>query len=201
MLNRRNALCFLAALCTSVAARARAATAAEAASAFIRETSDKLIAVVNGAGSPEARRQALAPIISSAVDVVGVARFCLGRFWRTATPEQQEQYLRLFHSVLVTNISLKLGEYRGVRVIMGRTQSRDDGELVSTTVDRPNNPPTTVQWLITDAETNPKVIDVIAEGTSLRLTQREDYASFLSHNGNSINVLLEAMRKQLEQTG
>lgn len=68
-------------------------------------------------------------------------------------------------------------------------------------IERPNNPPTTVQWLVENATTNPKIIDVIAEGTSLRVTQREDYASFLTHNGNSITALLDAMRKQVEQAG
>jgi phospholipid transport system substrate-binding protein len=40
---------------------------------------------------------------------------------------------------------------------------------------------------------------VIAEGTSLRLTQRQDYASFLSHNGNSIPALIAAMHQQVSQ--
>lgn len=201
MLSRRHALCLLAALSSGVAARARAATAAEAATAFIQSTAEKLIAVVNGAGTIDERRKALTPIIDNAVDVNGVARFCLGRFWRQATPAQQQQYLALFHGVLVTNIAVKLGDYRGVKVTIGRAQDRDDGVLVSTVIDRPNNPPSTVQWLIANVATEPKVVDVIAEGTSLRITQREDYASFLSHNGNSVAALLGAMRKQLEQTG
>ena len=53
----------------------------------------------------------LAGIIDADVDVDGVARFCLGRFWRTATPAQQQQYLKLFRDMLVANISAKLGEY------------------------------------------------------------------------------------------
>ena len=41
-----------------------------------------------------------------------------------------------------------------------------------------------------------EIVDVIAEGTSLRLTQRSDYSSYLSHNGNSIDSLLSAMKRQ-----
>jgi phospholipid transport system substrate-binding protein len=40
---------------------------------------------------------------------------------------------------------------------------------------------------------------VLAEGTSLRLTQRSDYASYLSHNNYDINALITAMRQQAEQ--
>lgn len=201
MLSRRNALGLLSAVPMGLAMRAEAATAAEAASNFIKATADKLLDVINGAGTIDARRKALAPIIDSAVDVAGVARFCLGRFWRTATPEQQQQYVALFQNVLVTNIAVKLGDYRGVKLTIQRAQDRDDGELVSTLIDRPNNPTSTVQWLIANAATNPKVVDVIAEGTSLRVTQREDYASFLNHNNNSIAALLDAMRKQVAEAG
>jgi phospholipid transport system substrate-binding protein len=37
---------------------------------------------------------------------------------------------------------------------------------------------------------------VIAEGTSLRLTQRSDYAAFLSRNGNSVQALIDALKQQ-----
>ena len=100
---------------------------------------------------------------------------------------------------LVGNIAVKLGDYRGVKFTLGRAQDRDDGELVSTVIERPNNPPATVQWLIANAATDPKIVDVVAEGTSLRVTQREDYASFLTHNNNSIAALIDAMRKQVSE--
>ncbi len=70
----------------------------------------------------------LAGIIDAAVDVNGVARFCLGRYWRTATPAQQQQYIKLFRDMLVTNISAKLGEYQGATFSVGATQGRDVGE-------------------------------------------------------------------------
>ncbi len=171
------------------------------ASAFVKNIGDKLVAVVNGAESDREKRVKLTAIIDGAVDVDGVARFCLGRFWRDASAEQQQRYTELFHQVLVNNITAKLGEYRGVRFTMGRAQQRDDNAVVSTVVERPNNPPTNVDWIISNPGSRPKIIDVIAEGTSLRLTQRQDYASYLSRNNNSIDALINAMRQQVAQAG
>ncbi len=169
------------------------------ASAFVKNVGDRLVAVLNG---PEGEKRAkLTAIIDGAVDVDGVARFCLGRFWRNASAEQQQRYTELFHQVLVNNITSKLGEYRGVRFVMGRTQQRDDNAVVSTVVERPNNPPTNVDWIIGNDASNPRIIDVIAEGTSLRLTQRQDYASYLSRNNNNIDALINAMRQQVAQAG
>ena len=65
----------------------------------------------------------------------------------------------------------------------------------------PNNPPTNVQWLVANPTADPKIIDVIAEGTSLRITQRDDYASFLSQHGGNVDALLEGLRKQASQSG
>jgi phospholipid transport system substrate-binding protein len=54
---------------------------------------------------------------------------------------------------------------------------------------------------VANAGTDPKVVDVIAEGTSLRITQRDDYASFLTQHGDNIDGLLDAIRHQLSQNG
>jgi phospholipid transport system substrate-binding protein len=178
------------------------AQSASRASSFVKSTGDQLVAVVNGSGSAQSKRQDLTRILDSAVDVNGIAQFCLGRYWRTATPDQQKRYIALFHQVLVTNITGKLGEYQGVRFTMGRSRTQDEEEVVSTVVERPNNPPTNVDWVIGNASGSPKIIDVVAEGTSLRLTQRQDYASFLAHNNSNVDALIGAMQRQVgSETG
>jgi phospholipid transport system substrate-binding protein len=183
----------------AIAHGAHAQSAADRATAFVKATGDKLVAVVNGPGSTQQKRQTLTQVIDEAVDVDGVARFCLGRFWREASPDQQKRYMVLFHQVLVTNITSKLGEYQGVTFTIGRTEPDGENAKVDSVVVRPNNPPTNVQWIISNPNSDPKIVDVVAEGTSLRLTQRSDYASYLSHNNNSIDALISAMQQQVQQ--
>jgi phospholipid transport system substrate-binding protein len=198
MINRRHILTLTAAaslLPVSVWAQA----AADKAAAFVKSTGDRLVAVVNGPGSTSEKRAQMTQIIGADVDVDGIGRFCLGRYWRQATPEQQKEYLALFHEVLVTNITAKLGEYKGVSFTMGRSRMQDEEGVVSTTVIRPNNPPTAVDWIIANPASSPRIVDVVAEGTSLRLTQRQDYASYLTHNNGSIDALIAAMKTQVSQ--
>jgi len=178
---------------------ALADTNGDRAIAFIKSTSDMILGAMRRTGSTEERRKVLGPIIDKSLDVDGLARFCLGRFWRTATPDQQQRYTAVFHQVLIGNITAKLGEYQDVRLTIGRSKSQDDVEMVSSVVEHPNNPPTTVEWAVADAASDPKVIDVVAEGTSLRLTQRQDYASYLTHNDSNVDKLIDAMRQQLTQ--
>jgi phospholipid transport system substrate-binding protein len=204
MLYRRHFLTLTAGLVltsASFVSRGAWAQGVDQASAFVKTTGDKLVGVVNGPGTAEQKRHSLTQIIDNAVDIDGVARFCLGRYWRQASPDQQKRFLDLFHQVLVINITSKLGEYQGVRFTMGRSRQQDDETIVSTTVERPNNPPTAVDWVVAKPGGKLQIIDVIAEGTSLRLTQRSDYASYLARTNNNIDALISAMRQQVAQNG
>lgn len=205
MLTRRKFLPALAAVAAAVTSgtlpRTARAQSAEQAAAFVGQTAKKLMAVVNGPTSGIEKAQQLQQIVDQDVDVDAVARFCLGRYWRSATPEQQQQYLRLFHEVLLRNITSKIGDYTGVTITIGRTIPREGGFGVASVVDRPGQAPANVEWIVSTESGSPRIVDVVAEGTSLRLTQRSDYASYLAHNNNSVQGLLDAMRQQLTRSG
>ena len=62
---------------------------------FVKSTSEQLVAIVNGVGTPQESTNGCRRLSNSAVDVNDIARFCLGRFWRIATPDQQQQYMAL----------------------------------------------------------------------------------------------------------
>ncbi len=179
-------------------ARAQAPTAR--AAAFIQQAGQDLAKLVGGARSVEEKRQKLQPFINRVVDVDAVARFCLGRFWAKATPAQRDEYVRLFHSVLLTNVVSRMGDYQHteVHVVVGQPDAREDGVHVPTVVERTNNPPARVVWLVRMDE-GPRIVDVIAEGTSLRLTVRSDYNAFLAQHGDDIDALIAALRQREAQ--
>jgi phospholipid transport system substrate-binding protein len=162
-------------------------------------TSGQLVTIVNSADSPQEKRRRLRQVVDATVDVDDIARFCLGRFWRIATEDQQAQYMALFHDLLVTNIASHLGEYQGVRVTMGLARTSTDTEIVITTVERPKNPATQVDWVVSTSSGNPKIVDLLAEGTSLRLTQSSDFTAYLARHQYNIHELIEGMRQLIAQ--
>jgi phospholipid transport system substrate-binding protein len=166
-------------------------------SEFLKNFADQLVAIVNGPGDAAAKRQALQPVIDHDVDVAGIARFCLARLWTTASPAQQQQYVSIFHQVLLNNISGHLGEYKGVSYSMGGSQPQGSSTVVATVINRPNAPPANVSWVISSAGGAQKIVDVIAEGTSLRLQQRDDYTSYLHRHNNVIAALISALQRQV----
>lgn len=194
MLNRRHLL--LAALLVPLPAGAQTQGAAQA---FIEQLARELTGVVNANGSAAQKQSAMEQLIDRDVDITAIARFCLGRFWRTATPDQQRDYGVLFRAVLVKNITSKIGEYQGVTMTTGKAQPREEDVLVGSVVIRPNSAPNRVDWIVRTGA--PKIIDVVAEGTSLRLTQRSDYAAFLARNNNNVQALIDAMKTQATHPG
>ncbi len=200
MMNRRAFLLgstlSLAFLAAGPMAWAQAGGAA-AATNFIVEFGQQLEAIVNASESTDGKKERMQPLVEHAVAVDEIGRFVLGQYWRTATPAQQQQFLQVFHQVLIANITSKLGEFRGVTFRMAQTTVRNGDYFVGTIITRPNQQANNVQWVVSTASGRPQIIDVLAEGTSLRLTQRADYSSFISRNGNNVDALITAMRRQV----
>lgn len=170
------------------------------ASAFIQTTGDELVRVLNSNAAVAQRREQVAVILRRAVDIEGTGRFILGRWWRVATPAEQQEYLRLFEESLIRNLASRFGEFQGVRFSLGRSQARTEEDvLVTTLVERPGISPLTLDWRVADVNGQPKIVDLVAEGTSLRLTQRSEYSSVIQRGGNQVSALLSAMRSQNER--
>ena len=171
------------------------------ATAFVNKAGQDLVNTINDQRLNQTqRRDRVAGILRSAIDIEGTGRFILGRHVRQATHGEMQDYLKLFDEIIIRNLSSRFGEYRGVKFALGRSQQRtEEDALVSTLVERPNTPAFALDWRVAEIAGQPKVVDMIAEGTSLRLTTRSEYAAVIQRNGGRVMALLDAMRGQIAQ--
>jgi len=171
------------------------------ATAFVDRAGQDLVNAINDPRLNQTqRRDKVGGILRTAIDIEGTGRFILGRYVRQASPAELQDYLKLFDEIIIRNLSARFGEYRGVKFSLGRSQQRtEEDALVSTLIERPNNPSFTLDWRVADINGQPKVVDVIAEGTSLRLTTRSEYAAVIQRNSGRVASLLDAMRGQIAQ--
>lgn len=171
------------------------------AASLIETAGQELVSALNNTGMSVAqRRERVAGVLRRTIDIEGTGRFILGRYWRAASPQEQQDYLRLFDEIIIRNLSARFGEYQGVRFTMGRSQQRTEEDvLVNTIIERPSSPSFSLDWRVADLGGQLKVVDVIAEGTSLRLTTRSEYSSVIQRNGGQVGALLTAMRQQIAQ--
>lgn len=171
------------------------------ATAFVNKAGQDLVTAINDQRLNQTqRRDRVASVLRNAIDIEGTGRFILGRYVRQASPAELQDYLKLFDEIIIRNLSSRFGEYRGVKFSLGRSQQRtEEDALVSTLVERPNTPSFTLDWRVAEINGQPKVVDVIAEGTSLRLTTRSEYAAVIQRNSGRVASLLDAMRGQIAQ--
>lgn len=171
--------------------------AGEQAVALVKVTTDQLVAIVSSEEPPHQKRRRLKEVFEAYVDVDDIARFCIGRYWRLATPDQRRVYMTLFPDLLMTAITSHFSEYKGVRVIMGPVRTSADTEIVITTIERPNKPLTQIEWVIAASTGRPRIIDLLSQGTSLRLTEGADFTAYLSRHEHNVDEFIGAMRQQI----
>ena len=66
--------------------------------------------------------------------------------------------------------------------------------MVNSRLEREDGPPIGAGWRVRMIGGVPKIIDVVHEGVSLALTQRQEYASVIERQG--MEGLLEILRKR-----
>jgi phospholipid transport system substrate-binding protein len=137
-------------------------------------------------------------LISETMDIDGIARFALGRFWNAVGNEERDKFVRFFPVVLLGAIGSSLGTYQRMNFTVDRGARADDCVQVWTTVLRAGDAPRQVGWTIGAIGGSMKIVDIIAEVSSLRITQRNICTSFLAHNNQSIPALIETLRWQAD---
>jgi phospholipid transport system substrate-binding protein len=166
------------------------------ATQFIRSSGERLIATLDGAGKAADKRQQLVALLDEAVDVDGIARFALGRFWNTASDGQRDAYLRLFSAVLVDRLCNAFDDYHGMHFSIDRVTQADDAVQVVTSVYRPNQATQRVVWIVGAVAGVTKIVDIVAEGLSVRIMQRDHCVKLLQQDGYSIEGLIGTLRQQ-----
>ncbi|MFT9258948.1 MAG: ABC transporter substrate-binding protein [Acetobacter sp.] len=172
------------------------ARAAQDSKAFVQTFGNTLVSIVNSPIPMSEKKVKILPLVQQNVDIDAIGRYCMGRYWKLATPDQRKTYLSLFHDVLVNTIIDKLGAYRGVTFTLGAVSKQGDEDAVQTTLMLPQQPPADVKWIVSYAAGAPKVVDMIGEGASLRNTERDSYAAFIGRNGGDVATLIKALQKQ-----
>lgn len=184
----------------AIAGSARAdAVSPDAAKAFISQSGQKLAGIINGSGDNKQKGEALRQLVNQIVAVDQVGDYVLGRYINTATPAQHQQFQTLFHQLLSYNITFQINAYKGVTFTVNGAKQVGNDMVVDTTIATPGKAPADVGWAVDDIGGQPKIIDVIVAGTSLRITTRNDYASVIADHGGQVSALLAAMQKQIDK--
>lgn len=172
-----------------------AATAA-AAAAFVADLGERAIAVLARQDlAPAARRAALSTLLNDGFDVELIARLALGRPYRELDPQQRGDYERLFRAFVLATYSARLEGYAGERLVVLRETTTSSGDvLVASEIRRSGAAPLRVDWRVRLGPAGPKIVDVIVEGVSMVVTQRNEFQAVVAARG--VAGLLDMLRER-----
>ena len=180
-------------------ASATAATNAIAAdpNVFMNELWGQTIEVLSNKVPRAERLMRFRQLFQADFDGPGIARFVLGRYWRSASEQEQQEYLKLFEDYVVLVYGTRLSKFNGETFKLLGSRTEESGTIVSTDIISPSGEaPIKVDWrLITDHGAF-KINDVIIEGISMLATQRSEFASVIQRHGGQVGGLLELMRER-----
>lgn len=176
---------------------AAAAAVPEEAAKFVGQLGGELVPILAGNSRTEGERELeLERLIRQGFDLAVTGRFVLGRFWRRANPQQQQEYQALFEEYVVITTARRFAPFRDVDfdIVESKTVGKKD-VLVKTVLTRPNVPEIPADWRVRLIGDKYRIIDVHIEGISMAVTQRQDFAAVINSRG--IEGLLENLREQV----
>lgn len=178
-----------------------AASAAESGpEALIRNTVDDVLAIVKQDKDIQAGNQKkILALVDAKVlphfNFTRMTRLAVGKYWRTATPEQRQSLEEEFRNLLVRTYTKAFTVYRDQKVEIKPLKMADDATevTVKTMIVKPGTPPVPVDY---DMEKTPdgwKAYDVLIEGVSLVTNYRNTFSDQIQQSGidGLIKMLVE----------
>jgi phospholipid transport system substrate-binding protein len=172
------------------------ASAQTDATAFISQLGTQAIQVLGPSVSPPARLQRFRELFGADFDLPGIGQFVLGRYWRIATPEQQQQFLGLLKEYLAQAYAGRLAEYAGEQ-FQALTARQEGGDtIVASQIIRNDGGKIRVEWHLVNKD-GWKITDAYVAGVSMAVTERDEFASVIQQGGGQVQYLLDRLRQKV----
>ena len=146
---------------------------------------------------PTIRQARFRQLFHEDFDGAGIARFVLGPYWRSASGQEQQEFIKLFENYVVFVYTARLAHFGGQTFKIRGSRRDGDGAIVSTDVISPGSTsPLRMDWRVINDSGAYKINDVIIEGVSMAVTQRSEFASVVQRNGGQVRGLIALMREK-----
>lgn len=126
----------------------------------------------------------------------------VGRDWRTASPQQQQQLTEQFKTLLVRTYANALTSYRDQKVVYRPFKMKPDETdvLVRTEVQQPGSKPVQLDYSLELKDGAWKVYDVTVAGISLVTNYRDQFMQEVRNGGiDGLIASISAKNRSLEQ--
>ena len=118
-------------------------------------------------------------------DFARMTQLAVGKYWRTATPEQKQSLISEFRDMLVRTYTKVFTVYRDQTVEMKplRMESGDTEVTVKTVINKPGSQVIPVDYEMEKKADGWKVFDISIEGVSMVMSYRGTFSSQIQESG------------------
>lgn len=163
----------------------------DTAKAHVRAAVDEVLALAAQPGAPESKADPLEAVLRKYAAMPQIARFSAGVAWREMSDDQKGRFVDAFAHFLSVIYARRFSEYSGEQVKVGRAEDAGRrGLRVSSEVTQSSGGPIVVDWMVSDRPGRVVITDIIIEGVSLLVTQREEIGAMLSDRGGDLERLI-----------
>ncbi len=136
-------------------------------------------------------------ILEAHVDFDRVSILILGKFWKTASPEQQARFKKEFRMLLVRTYTTAFTEYANwtIRYLPLKLEGGETKTLVRTEILQPGAQPVAVNYRMVNLQNDWKVYDVLIEGISLIQNYRTSFTNEVARTGSLDQLITELSQR------
>lgn len=176
------------------------AQASEGAEGFLRSFGQQAIEQLADESVPYQEREArFKSLLDQGFDLEAISRFVIAREWRGAAESDREAFIQVFKDYLAQRFLPLFEGYADTDFVTnGARQDQDNAALSWVRVVFRDNrgQPVQTDWRVREVEGGFRILDVRAEGASMALTLREEYAAVMRQQGG-LSGLVERLREQV----
>jgi phospholipid transport system substrate-binding protein len=184
---------------------AGATWAADAPLEVVRGTADRVLAEVTANKEvldkdPSGIYELVEATVVPKFDFTAMSQSALGRYWRSATPDQRAKVTNEFKELLVRTYAVALLSYSGQQIeyLPVRLQGTDSDVMIPTRIDPGTGaPPVPINYRMRLVDDRWLVYDVVIDGVSLVTNYRSTFASTVRSRG--IDGLIQQLAERNQQ--
>ncbi|GGP27091.1 MlaC/ttg2D family ABC transporter substrate-binding protein [Silvimonas amylolytica] len=153
---------------------------------IVRGVSKDVLEIINANTQDPARQQTLADArLVPLADFGRMTALAVGKYWRSATPEQQQALTTEFRAMLVRTWVAVLSNHKGAQVDVKGARPGDsaDEQTVHSVVNQPGQQAIALDLDFENTAAGWKVYDISVEGISFINSHRNQFGSVIQKDG------------------
>ena len=166
--------------------------AGEGADSFIRDLAEKVLPQLTDPSTPLSERKSrFRAVLNRDFNLEKIGKLVLGRHWRRASPAKRAEFKKLLEDYLSGLYARRFEDLAGLEITVDGVRDFEGWSMVYTTATRIGGAPVLLDWRVDSKDGNHAITDLVIEGVSMVIAQREEFSAIVVESGGLDGLLLK----------